>query len=102
RRHTRFSRDWSSDVCSSDLFENFTAFLLEEGAFVGQVVKTMVGVVAVTADIVGILGELLSVQNTERMWAGAAVLAFNHHGGSARSEERRVGKEWSYRARQDG
>src|SRR5690606_39750916 len=24
RRHTRFSRDWSSDVCSSDLFK-FTA-----------------------------------------------------------------------------
>src|SRR5690606_40958195 len=22
RRHTRFSRDWSSDVCSSDLFRN--------------------------------------------------------------------------------
>src|SRR5690606_39321574 len=22
RRHTRFSRDWSSDVCSSDLFMN--------------------------------------------------------------------------------
>src|SRR5690606_39310565 len=22
RRHTRFSRDWSSDVCSSDLEEN--------------------------------------------------------------------------------
>src|SRR5690606_39533484 len=22
RRHTRFSRDWSSDVCSSDLFNN--------------------------------------------------------------------------------
>src|SRR5690606_32722761 len=22
RRHTRFSRDWSSDVCSSDLFSN--------------------------------------------------------------------------------
>src|SRR5690606_18936510 len=22
RRHTRFSRDWSSDVCSSDLLEN--------------------------------------------------------------------------------
>src|SRR5690606_39373057 len=21
RRHTRFSRDWSSDVCSSDLFQ---------------------------------------------------------------------------------
>src|SRR5690606_39579623 len=23
RRHTRFSRDWSSDVCSSDLQENW-------------------------------------------------------------------------------
>src|SRR5690606_13722477 len=24
RRHTRFSRDWSSDVCSSDLFDRLT------------------------------------------------------------------------------
>src|SRR5690606_40318925 len=24
RRHTRFSRDWSSDVCSSDLFQEIT------------------------------------------------------------------------------
>src|SRR5690606_26311451 len=24
RRHTRFSRDWSSDVCSSDLWQNPT------------------------------------------------------------------------------
>src|SRR5690606_40997411 len=30
RRHTRFSRDWSSDVCSSDLsvFSQFKAWLL--------------------------------------------------------------------------
>src|SRR5690606_40387162 len=26
RRHTRFSRDWSSDVCSSDLFRGDAAF----------------------------------------------------------------------------
>src|SRR5690606_41157864 len=26
RRHTRFSRDWSSDVCSSDLFYPFGHF----------------------------------------------------------------------------
>src|SRR5690606_2391315 len=26
RRHTRFSRDWSSDVCSSDLYYSFTNF----------------------------------------------------------------------------
>src|SRR5690606_40637121 len=28
RRHTRFSRDWSSDVCSSDLFINKLAYSL--------------------------------------------------------------------------
>src|SRR5206468_3324491 len=27
RRHTRSDRDWSSDVCSSDLFENFLAVI---------------------------------------------------------------------------
>src|SRR5690606_9647978 len=26
RRHTRFSRDWSSDVCSSDLYTVITGF----------------------------------------------------------------------------
>src|SRR5690606_40535256 len=28
RRHTRFSRDWSSDVCSSDLPEDFRKRIL--------------------------------------------------------------------------
>src|SRR5690606_24992575 len=28
RRHTRFSRDWSSDVCSSDLFGPFVGGVL--------------------------------------------------------------------------
>src|SRR5690606_22379911 len=64
-------------------FKDFTAFLLEEGAFVGQIIEAVVGVVAITADVGRVLGELLSVQNTERMWAGAAVLAFNHHCGGA-------------------
>src|SRR5690606_40552893 len=32
RRHTRFSRDWSSDVCSSDLIWQNTAADLEEMA----------------------------------------------------------------------
>src|SRR5256884_5398597 len=30
RRHTRCSRDWSSDVCSSDLVERDTASALQE------------------------------------------------------------------------
>src|SRR5690606_39778968 len=33
RRHTRFSRDWSSDVCSSDLRELFDR--LEAGRYFG-------------------------------------------------------------------
>src|SRR5690606_37980770 len=32
RRHTRFSRDWSSDVCSSDLFELPRNSSLRQGA----------------------------------------------------------------------
>src|SRR5690606_39378113 len=30
RRHTRFSRDWSSDVCSSDLRPDFTFGSLDD------------------------------------------------------------------------
>src|SRR5690606_5219460 len=30
RRHTRFSRDWSSDVCSSDLEEDIKSEILKE------------------------------------------------------------------------
>src|SRR5690606_39829249 len=44
RRHTRFSRDWSSDVCSSDLGSitcNYDGYekhrtVIGEGAFVGS------------------------------------------------------------------
>src|SRR5690606_5639918 len=32
RRHTRFSRDWSSDVCSSDLFAMVDTAQISSGA----------------------------------------------------------------------
>src|SRR5690606_40533900 len=40
RRHTRFSRDWSSDVCSSDLFiiEGVVAALLGAVLAAGSVI----------------------------------------------------------------
>src|SRR5690606_40303405 len=31
RRHTRFSRDWSSDVCSSDLLTLYPAVDIKDG-----------------------------------------------------------------------
>src|SRR5690606_40117096 len=34
RRHTRFSRDWSSDVCSSDLYEHHDDVQVADNALV--------------------------------------------------------------------
>src|SRR5690606_40592746 len=85
RRHTRFSRDWSSDVCSSDLqtkkgadrlpssFQTITGSALVD-RHVGLVFRTVV---------VGARANDL------------AVLALLDH--VRRSEERRVGKEWRSR-----
>src|SRR5690606_40127418 len=36
RRHTRFSRDWSSDVCSSDLDQGNTVLVIEHNTDVIQ------------------------------------------------------------------
>src|SRR5690606_39931730 len=64
RRHTRFSRDWSSDVCSSDL--------------IGLLARDDLLLLAKTAAVVVIPDEL-----------DDAVVRFR----AGRSEERRVGKE---------
>src|SRR3712207_7521112 len=71
RRHTRYWRDWSSDVCSSDL---------------GQVVRVR----AVAQAAVGVeLREAVVQLGTEaRLGPRRAELP-----GVERSEERRVGKE---------
>src|SRR5690606_40001017 len=78
RRHTRFSRDWSSDVCSSDL-----GCVSVGGA--GDVALVGGARVAVVAG--GIAGEL-------RLEFGGEV-----EGGADRSEERRVGRECRCRRR---
>src|SRR5690606_40226630 len=92
RRHTRFSRDWSSDVCSSDLalplplLEKLLGFLRAErlvevprrGSF--------------DADVRYALTELGRARANE-------ALRRNQYVGPApvRSEERRVGKEGRHR-----
>src|SRR5439155_15789142 len=94
RRHTRWPRDWSSDVCSSDL------------TLVGERVK--LAVFAARVDAGGKITqqraiELTSSERTVEMLridarqhrAQAAVDHFFSQ--SRRSEERRVGKEWRMR-----
>src|SRR5690606_40673188 len=80
RRHTRFSRDWSSDVCSSDL-----STILFAGY---QAAGTRGAAMVAGADKVKIHGEYIpvraEVQNLPMLSA---------HADSDRSEERRVGKE---------
>src|SRR5690606_39352484 len=81
RRHTRFSRDWSSDVCSSDLPEvmrglrNGTLHLLQTKS--GQHTATAVDSASSFVANGRVVGD-----------AGRRAVT-----GATRSEERRVGKE---------
>src|SRR3712207_7447126 len=70
RRHTRYWRDWSSDVCSSDLFSKFVPKHIND-----VVIKW----------IIGPLGDMFL--RAIKMVVVPLVLF------SLRSEERRVGKE---------
>src|SRR5690606_40486572 len=86
RRHTRFSRDWSSDVCSSDLYPQFTGIVREVNTdrASGRVVLTC-------------------LDNAERMRTPVLIPPYAAYqdylvdgykrSGLVRSEERRVGKE---------
>src|SRR5690606_39716379 len=87
RRHTRFSRDWSSDVCSSDLVQ-VIHHALQKSALPEEAVQL--------------------IEDTRRETA-AQMFKLNSHldvliprGGAKRSEERRVGKggrvTWSPRS----
>src|SRR5690606_40889050 len=89
RRHTRFSRDWSSDVCSSDLSINlmFQSF--------SQLPKELVSI---------LLGNVGTIVSFRVGYSDAELLARQMIGkaislapSDLRSEERRVGKECRYR-----
>src|SRR5436189_1513340 len=82
RRHTRYIGDWSSDVCSSDLFaEGGTQAVLQLSLEVGRVARRRAG-----GD--GDVGAADRVQETtEDEGPGVGIVE------NGRSEERRVGKE---------
>src|SRR5690606_40272746 len=76
RRHTRFSRDWSSDVCSSDL--NLRASTYDNG----KVDATFFAKMAHGYD-----------DNTKVVLSQEVFATKIMQNGKMRSEERRVGKE---------
>src|SRR5947209_14681993 len=79
RRHTRYWRDWSSDVCSSDL--------APAGKYHAWIAAPSIPGASPTVDfaVESPLGEAaLTQMNAEELRRSAAVM---------RSEERRVGKE---------
>src|SRR5699024_11901627 len=78
RRHTRSKRDWSSDVCSSDLITIAQARERAEGEIV-----TVEGVITSQPGVFGDKGFYIQDET-------AGIYVFQHE---VRSEERRVGKE---------
>src|SRR5690606_39550792 len=86
RRHTRFSRDWSSDVCSSDL-----------RTVGGELTEERLGALANSLgdDGARILKNVRGVLPRSRGQEPARV--GERDKGRERSEERRVGKECSRR-----
>src|SRR3712207_7712461 len=82
RRHTRYWRDWSSDVCSSDLNRIRTRLLL---VFLAA---TLVPVGATLFVTWRLLEHSISLNSTRELDETSRALEL-----TGRSEERRVGKE---------
>src|SRR3712207_7939032 len=81
RRHTRYWRDWSSDVCSSDLIHDLNGYT-EESLI--EAIKSQ------GFEIAPLIGKPGKPSKKHEM---VMVL----ESGTYRSEERRVGKEWRSR-----
>src|SRR5690606_40467544 len=80
RRHTRFSRDWSSDVCSSDLAQVYKGHYLSDNDLLDS--RPSAGPFVIRPDL-----------QTQHYGLNTHYV-FNHRRFSyRRSEERRVGKE---------
>src|SRR3712207_7156025 len=82
RRHTRYWRDWSSDVCSSDLTGNAASSLACAAAMAGLECNIFVAHYCPQAKLAQLLAYGARVFRVQGSYAQAY-----------RSEERRVGKE---------
>src|SRR5690606_40434712 len=90
RRHTRFSRDWSSDVCSSDLIGLTIALTLlgwGVGGILGGIVADYLGRRKMLMLSIGLYSAFTGLSALAWDWESFVILRF------LRSEERRVGEE---------
>src|SRR5690606_40355895 len=92
RRHTRFSRDWSSDVCSSDLTRVVVAGAGAAGVAVTRMLQSMNLGDIVVLDSKGAIHRKRGKLSPVKRELAESTNAGNLQGGPARSEERRVGK----------
>src|SRR5690606_40478028 len=90
RRHTRFSRDWSSDVCSSDLDGSSAKCEATEAAPDLSLDVRELGAAYLGGTTLQTLASAGLVAEHQPGSLAATSLAFGWH---RRSEERRVGKE---------
>src|SRR5437764_3010472 len=84
RRHTRYIGDWSSDVCSSDLLEYFNTWSKPDGEARIYAISSDNRLVSLKEKIHDTSLKVVKLPTPEAEMP------------KARSEERRVGKEWRY------
>src|SRR5690606_39678830 len=95
-----FSRDWSSDVCSSDL-SNAPVMGEEELQNVSSLLRQHLDSKYRPVPVVGVYGRRLDRLSRSYRNLNARTFDFKVYGGSRidvfalRSEERRAGKAWS-------
>src|SRR5690606_40831691 len=99
RRHTRFSRDWSSDVCSSDLATGFILLAL----YIALAKKQGADIKKISGTIQNDILKEYAARGTYIYPPAPSMRIITDIFEYCRSEERRVGKEcrsgwwWSHR-----
>src|SRR5690606_40107631 len=101
RRHTRFSRDWSSDVCSSDLlydWREMTTYIRRPPYWEGKMaaMNKLKGMRPLA-----VLGDNITTDHLSPSNAILGDSAAGEYLDTMRSEERRVGKECTARRSRD-
>src|SRR5439155_7960729 len=90
RRHTSWPRDWSSDVCSSDLKGS-----VQKASYDQHVAPTLFFILFGLSHVLIIAGFLHTTFGSSRIGDRSGEILSCR--GILRSEERRVGREWRSR-----